>query len=146
MKRVLVLILPFTVGLTVNAATVYNLTADETSVYLNVTGPPEDVYGAMAIESPGVFTAARLGPQAPDGSSWDLMDPPTSAMGMFLGAGYEDGVWAITDYSVATAVTVYFYTTPDGASYDLQDSIVVPEPTTIALFGLGAILLYRRRK
>lgn len=147
MKRSVVLILSLTVAVTCNAAITYNLTADDTSIYVNATldGTPDSVYGIMTIGSPGVFTAAYLGPQAPDGSSWALEEPPTEAMGAFPATGDEHGIWAITDYSAASAVTVEFYTTYDFADIYFEDSIVVPEPTTIALLGLGALVLRKRR-
>lgn len=145
MQRSLALVFSLIMVSATSAVTVYELMADETSVYLNVTGPPEEVYAIMAIESPGVFTAAYLGPQAPDESSWNLYDS-TSATGAFVGGGYEDGVWAITDYSASIPVTVSLYTTPDFVQMDLWDSITVPEPTAIALLGLGMLLLRRHRK
>ena len=148
MKRSIVLILSLTVAVTCNAAVVYNLTADDTSVYLNATldGTPEDIYGIMTIASPGVFTAAYLGPGAPDGSSWELQEPPTEAIGLFLALGDEHGIWAITDYSASSAVTVEFYTTYDFIDIYFEDSIVVPEPMTLGLLALGTLALLRRRR
>ena len=145
MQRSLALVFSLILVSATSAVTVYELTADETSVYVNVVGPPEDLAVAMTIESPGVFTVARLGPDAPDWDSWWELQGPTLVMGMFGGGLYQDGVWAISDYSAASPVTVSFYTVDENMEFFLQDAIIVPEPTAMALLGLGALLLRKDR-
>ncbi|UCC22754.1 MAG: PEP-CTERM sorting domain-containing protein [Planctomycetota bacterium] len=146
MQRSLALVFSLILVSATSAATVYDLKADETSVYVNVVGPPEDLYVVMTIESPGVFTAAYLAPGSPEYSWWELQDPPTSVMGMFQGGLYQAGTWAMADYSAASPVTVSFYTVDESMEFFLKDAIVVPEPTTIALLGLGALLLRKHRR
>jgi hypothetical protein len=43
---------------------------------------------------------------------------------------------------------VQLWATPDGAFWELADTVVIhqiPEPVTMALLGLGGVLLSRRR-
>jgi len=103
------------------------------------------------------ITGGVLGPEAYDGiiyahpggrgrQGWFDYDP-------WLGPGYEPGVYAdnflYTPQSLGD-VTVEFWSSRGGLSGEMElvDSIVitqVPEPMTITLLALGALLLHRRR-
>ena len=106
---------------------------------------------AMVIEAPGLLTNFVDGPQAPmtflfdtvtingdsGGQFWLFLQPPA----------FVDGVWFIADWSASVPVWVSAYAELDhGSGWVLVDQILVPEPMTIAMLGLGGLLIFRNRR
>jgi len=112
-------------------------------------GAPDYIYGiAMVIESPGLLTNFVEGPEAPtslkgpvtingDSGEYRLFPPIIP---------FVDGVWLIADWSASVPVRISAYEGMPREDWTLLDQIMVPEPMTIALLGLGGLFLLRRHR
>lgn len=150
MRKLLVLaailfMAPIASGITVS------LNDTGTTVELSVFDEPEGGIIAMVIEAPGVLSNFVDGPQAPmyvffdtvtingDSGEWASFIQRTPSV---------DGVWLIANWSASVPVRVSAYegfvVGRDEYLWFLLDQIQVPEPTTIALLGLGGLFLLRR--
>jgi len=131
-------------------------------IYSNGFAPGEDVYFALVCNPAGTISGgAVVKPPAPDAT---MLDPgmglvtPDGGLGIygFIGsmtipqtsapAGtYINGI--VFHCEGPADAIVHLYTTVDGGSYALADTLLVhqiPEPATIALLCLGGLLLRKR--
>jgi hypothetical protein len=92
-------------------------------------------------------TAGLLGIPVPAG-----YDGPAGAISGSPGETAPPGVYFddfIFHCEAVGDATIQLWTTPDGVTMTLQDTLIihqVPEPMTITLLGLGGLLMLRRRK
>lgn len=124
-----------------------------TTVELSVFDEPENGIIAMVIEAPGVLSNFVDGPQAPMYSFFETVtiNGDSGKWKLFLQRPpFGDGVWLIADWSASIPVWVSAYrgfpVGRDEYNWFLLDQIQVPEPTTIALLGLGGLLILRNRR
>jgi len=131
----------------------------------NAATPGDDVYWVLATELQyGTITGGVvLIPPAPTLSA---VLGPSAVGGLPLPAGYDGPFGAIAGGpGEITPAGIYFdefifhcekvgdatiqlWTTPDGVTMTLQDTLIIhqiPEPMTIALLGLGGLFLRRRK-
>ena len=158
MKKLLVsmLILGFTT--IAQAMPTWSLTADGIHVYVNVTTPDaRKLYLALAVNpADGSLSNFAKGTEAPGNSaSWGTLE--SVGLGS-LGQGdlwdmvdtvYSDGVWLVANWALQsgkTSALVTVYEVDETRASTELANIIVPEPTTIALLGLGGLLMLRRRK
>ncbi len=163
MRKLLVLTLVLGMASLANAVVVYDLTGGANTatgtINVYVVGATADVYLALVIESPGVVSPnasadMSLGAAAPTMSMY-VQEQTVSGdsgetwmFGAAPGESYVDGIWLTANWTGATSVVnIKLYDTPDGVTFTLLDTqpVGVPEPMTIALLGLGGLLLRRRR-
>ena len=124
------------------------LTGTATSVELSVFDATYDPYLAIVMDAPGVLSNFAAGPAAPSVSG--SFGPVTIngatgevwGFGTALGETYQDGLWLSADWHATSPVTVYAYETLDGGQTWI---LLIPEPMTIGLLGLGGLFLLRRR-
>lgn len=155
MKKLLVLMLVLGLATAANAVT-YDLSGDTMTatgtISVDVTGATADVYLALVISSPGGLGTFTKGTYAPSMTGSVMAATVNGDAGEIWAFGtipeelYQDGSWLTAAWSGAsTNATITVYSTPDGLSYTFLDSVLVPEPMTIALLGLGGLFLRRRK-
>ena len=160
MKKLLVLMIILGMASMANAAMSWDLTFDSTTVYATVTDNEGSMYLALAIvPADGTLSSFAAGDDMPaDGASWGtLADVGLSALGQgelwaMADTGstpvYNDGDWLKASWALdspATSVVVSLYEAQEDLSYELLDTLLIPEPATVALLALGGLLLRRRK-
>jgi len=165
MKKLLVLMLVLGMASMANAVPVWDLTYDGTNVYVGVTTP--DIIGVYMIlhvtSADGVLSNFAKGAQAPSDSQsaginigdlgvaagqqgeWWAMADTSSPFDDYHAGQWMIANWALQSGHTSALVTVQLF--DEGTSeLTVMDTIIVPEPMTMALLGLGSLFLLRRRK
>jgi hypothetical protein len=164
-KKVLILML--VLGMASLASADYSLNFDGSRTLSVSWGPGDWVSGTQldryfsVVTDPGgigVITGGSPTGAAPPDSAWF----GDNALASGIANGHGDGMWgAITeiatgntyapgvyfdgiDIALSGAGLVYLVTTADFQIFTDTDSVMVPEPTTIALLSLGGLFLRRR--
>ena len=156
MKKLLVLTLVLGLSSAANAA--FDIAVSLVDDYFDVTvtcdADEPDGYFALGITEGGTLSDVAIGPDAPSMSDiWGPIVPDLSAYlpgltgwyGVFASAAGEvktPGIWLTADAHIDSIAWVYLYSFDEAMNFTVE----VPEPTTMALLGLGALLLRRHRK
>ena len=151
MRKLLVLVAIFAMAPVASAVT-GTLANTGTAVELSIGAPLADAYLAIVIEAPGTLSNFAAGLNAPSVNSSfggvNIGGDDGEVWGLGTGAGetHVAGVWLSADWSSASPVWVSAYETVDTVNWTLLDKILVPEPMTVALLGLGGLFMLRKRK
>ena len=125
------------------------ISVDETSntrwgVYLNPTSDYGDGYAQL--ESPAV----NAGNTGASGAVESATDPAAGHDYKAWGGGISTGEWSTVNFRGLSVGTYTVELTRDAGSTGTllatADITVVPEPSTVALLGLGGLFLLRRRR
>jgi hypothetical protein len=158
MKKLLVLLLVLGMASAASAALVVSQ-PDPTSLEVVVSGDlTQDLY--LILSSDGVLSGFTIGADAPDLSNYAGPTSDLAGMGLFP-VGYVGEYWVMASSQnpypltgtyltamggdVGDSVNLSWFDEAGGAG-DLGTIILVPEPMTVALLGLGGLLMLRRRK
>ena len=157
MKKLLVLTLVLGLSSAANAAfdmIVIDEGGGDFSLTFTCDADEPDEYFALGITAGGTLSNVAIGPDAPSMSDiWGPIVPDLSAYlpgltgwyGVFASAAGEvktPGIWLTADAHIDSIAWVYLYSFDEAMNFTVE----VPEPTTMALLGLGALLLRRHRK
>ena len=150
MKKLLILML--VLGMVSVASADLTLSVSGNDVSVEADSMTADLYAAVSITggSIGTFAVGDEGGTMcgyladgtdvglPNGEIWALAIgvPPEV---------YQDGSWLTAVISYTGSATVNLWEMDDEYSLTLLDSVVVPEPMTLALLGLGGLFLRRRK-
>ena len=148
-KLLAILLFALAIVSSVTAAPVWELSYDTGTITVSVTNAPQwATYLTLSADSNGIISNSEAGPDAPpdsytdNGTLWVMIDNSSPYT-------YNDGIWLTADFAfapgkISSVVSLYEYVEAEAAFY-VRDSIVVPEPGTIALFCLGGLMLRRRK-
>lgn len=157
MKKLLVLLLVLGMASAASAALVEQ--PDSSSLAVVVSGDlGADLY--LILSSDGALSGITLGADAPDLSGYAGPTSDLAGMGLFP-AGYVGEYWVMASSQNPYPLTGTYLTAMGGAvgdsvnlswfdeaggMGDLGTIVLVPEPMTLALLGLGGLMMLRRRK
>ena len=157
MKKLLVLLL--VLGMTSAASAAIVSQPDSDSLAVVVSGElAGDLY--LILSSDGALTGITLGADAPDLSGYSGPTSDLAGMGLFP-VGFVGEYWVMASSQNPYPLTGTYLTAMGGAvgdqvnlswfdeaggAGDLGTIILVPEPMTVALLGLGGLMMLRRRK
>ncbi len=155
MKKLLALVLVLSLAATASALS-GDLTGDNTpgegSMDGSIAGCISDTYLITQISGTGTISPEGFSPIVPLDSYPTQLDPKTivwAIMDLTPPYSYPDGVWLTLNYHdavVGDVVTLYDGGI-DGSNWVTLDSVtIVPEPMTLALLGLGSLMLLRRKR
>ena len=159
MKKMLTLVLILGIASLASAVPVWTITEDAGVVTVSVSGNEGQTVIGLAVDSGGVLSSFTAGPNAPASSSsvailqeyypelgtgeiWAMIHITTDTQ------VYVDGSWLTASFAFAegmTSATVKLYDTPESGGYTELASLVIPEPITMSLLGLGGLFLRRRK-
>ena len=160
MRGILIVLLVLGMTSMAGAALVGDVWASAWTINVDISGATTDLYLALAVEGTGwTLTNFAAGADAPSDSSMfsTLADAGLSSLG-------TGELWAMADFSppytydngqwlTATVVwdgfsgfeDIKVYEVDESLGTTLLDSLLIPEPMTIALLGLGGLFLRRRK-
>jgi hypothetical protein len=157
MKKLLILVMVLAMASLASATLSFSVsgTAGSEAVSLNAVGEISDGYWGVSVSGDdatigtfvvgvkaptisGVF-AAGTDAGMPNGELWLFATANTDE-------AYQDGSWLTAAITRTAAATLHLWTYTDGdpAAVETTVELLVPEPMTIALLGLGGLLLRRR--
>jgi len=160
MKKLLVLVLVLAMASLANAVVwtgAYN--AGTGIVSVSITENAGQMYLALALtDGSGTLSLFAKGTDAPVDSAMSF----TMGSGMdFEGYGegeiwamahlttgtpvFNDGQWLVATYTGSTPATATMYEFDGSATFTEMGDILIPEPITMSLLGLGGLFLRRRK-